>query len=71
MVVVHCRFLRKEKDIAEARLEVIQAEANRFKQQNDYLDKQLQDTNKALTEGRDQAQVHQQSMSVIYMKIQA
>ena len=62
MLVVHFRFLRKKKDIAEARLEVIQAEANRFKQQNDYLDKQLQDTNKSLTEERDQAQVHQQSM---------
>ena len=50
------RFLRKEKEIAEARLEVIQAEGNRFKQQNDYLDKQLQDTNKALADERDQAQ---------------
>ena len=49
--------MRKEKEIAEARLEVIQAEANRYKQQNDYMDKQLQDTNKALAEERNQAQV--------------
>ncbi len=54
-----CRFLRKEKEIAEARVEVIQAETNRHKQQNDCLEKQLQEANKALAAERSQAQVGQ------------
>lgn len=57
MTIVICRYLRKEKEIAEARLEMVQAEANRKNQQNVYLEKQLNDTSKALSEEREQAQV--------------
>ena len=52
------RFLRKEKDIAESKLEVIQAEMVRFKQRNELLHKELEDVNKTLTEEREQSQVN-------------
>lgn len=54
---VCARFLRKEKDIAEARFDVVQAESNRLRQQNEHLSKQLTDTTQALSDERDKAQV--------------
>ncbi len=51
------RFLRKEKEIAEAQVELIQAESSRYRQQTDYLEKQLQEANKSLAEERQQSQV--------------
>lgn len=52
------RFLRREKDIAETKLEVIQSEANRLKQQRETLERQLRETNAALAEERERSQVN-------------
>ena len=53
------RFLRKEKEIAEARLEVTQAESLRVKQRTEHLERQVEELNRALTEERQNAQVHE------------
>lgn len=47
----------KEKDVAEARLEVIQAEADRLNKQSDYLKKQADDAVQSLNEERQKSQV--------------
>lgn len=52
------RFLRREKEIAETKLEVIQSEANRLKQQRETLERQLRETNAALAEERERSQVN-------------
>ena len=51
------RFLRKEKEIAEARLEIVQAESNRYKYQTEQLTKQLDEAVEGLTKERQIAQV--------------
>ena len=51
------RFLRREKEIAEARFEVAQAESTRLRQQFDHMQKQLDETTKTLTEEREKVQV--------------
>ena len=40
-----------------ARLDVVQAESSRYRQRLEFVDKQLDDTNKALQEERERAQV--------------
>ncbi|XP_064604367.1 nucleoprotein TPR-like [Liolophura sinensis] len=55
------RFLRREKEIAETKLEVIQSEANRLKQQRETLERQLRETNAVLTEERERSQISVQT----------
>ena len=51
------RFLRKEKDISLAKLEVVQAEANRMKQKLEFLEKQVEELSQTLNQERTQQQV--------------
>ncbi|XP_071964047.1 nucleoprotein TPR-like isoform X2 [Antedon mediterranea] len=51
------RFLRREKEIAETRYELVQAETVRFKQRCNLLEHRLEETQKALTEERERSQV--------------
>ncbi len=51
------RFLRKEKDIAEAKFEVVQAEVSRLKETLSYHQKQAEDANRTLSKERQTAQV--------------
>ncbi|XP_013390064.1 nucleoprotein TPR [Lingula anatina] len=55
------RFLRREKEIANTRFEVSQAESNRLKQRCDHLEKLLEETNRGLAEERANAQVNVQT----------
>ncbi|KAK3089218.1 hypothetical protein FSP39_001828 [Pinctada imbricata] len=55
------RFLRREKEIAESRLEVIQAESNTFKQRYERIEKELQEVTKTLTEEQVKAQTNLQT----------
>ena len=52
------RYLRREKEIAEARFEVAQAESTRLRQQFEQLQKQLNETTTALTEEREKIEVY-------------
>ncbi|XP_077991395.1 nucleoprotein TPR-like [Glandiceps talaboti] len=51
------RFIRREKDIAEAKCEVAQAESIRHKQKCEHLEKQLEETHGNLQEERERSQV--------------
>lgn len=51
------RFLRREKEIAEAKLQVVDTECIRVKQRFAHLEKQLEETNKVLSEERKNTQV--------------
>jgi len=51
------RYLRREKELAEARFEVIQAETNRLRQQVINLQKQADAAEQALTEERQKTEV--------------
>ncbi|XP_071164585.1 nucleoprotein TPR-like isoform X1 [Mytilus edulis] len=55
------KFLRKEKDIAESRLDVVQAETARIKQRNELLHREIEDINKVLAEEREQSQASLQT----------
>ncbi|XP_052073511.1 nucleoprotein TPR-like isoform X6 [Mytilus californianus] len=55
------KFLRKEKDIAESRLDVVQAETARIKQRNELLHREIEDINKLLAEEREQSQASLQT----------
>ena len=50
-------FLRREKEIAEAKYEGLQAETNRLRQQTTQLSKQLDSTEEMLIQERDRIQV--------------
>jgi len=50
-------YLRREKELAEARFEVIQAETNRLRQQVMNLKKQADAAEQALTEERQKTEV--------------
>ena len=52
------RYLRREKEIAEARFEVAQAESTRLRQQFEQVQKQLSETTTALTEEREKIEVY-------------
>ena len=49
---MHCififRFVRKEKEIAETKSELLQSESVRYQQRLEYIEKQLQDTEQIL-----------------------
>ena len=51
------RFLRREKEIAETRVEILQAEVSRLKQHNEYVEKQMAQANKTLAAERQRATV--------------
>ena len=51
------RFLRREKEIAETRVEILQAEVSRLKQHNEYVEKQMAQAHKTLTAERQRATV--------------
>lgn len=51
------RYLRREKELAEARFEVIQAETNRLRQQVINLQKQADAAEQALAEERQKTEV--------------
>ncbi|XP_048255424.1 nucleoprotein TPR-like isoform X4 [Haliotis rufescens] len=55
------RFLRRDKEIAETKLEVAQAETTRVNQRFSHLEKQLDYANKTLTEERTRSQVSVQT----------
>ncbi len=51
------RFQRREKETAESRLAVVQAEANRYEQRAKHLDRELAEATKAIEEERNRAKV--------------
>ena len=53
----HDRYLRREKDIADSKVDVVETEAARFRQRCETLEKQIEATNKDLAEERQKAQV--------------
>lgn len=52
-----CRFLRKEKEIAQSKLEIVQTECNNVKHRYKRLQKELEEARKTLTEQQIEAQV--------------
>ncbi|KAK6990642.1 nucleoprotein TPR [Biomphalaria glabrata] len=57
------KFLRREKEIAEAKLQVVDTECIRVKQRFAHLEKQLEETNKVLSEERKNTQVHAETVA--------
>jgi len=51
------RYIRKEKMIAEGKLDVIETECSRLRQRCEALERQLEASNQQLAEEREQAQV--------------
>ncbi|KAK3607529.1 hypothetical protein CHS0354_025782 [Potamilus streckersoni] len=51
------KFLRREKEIAESKLEVVQTEANRLQQKAELVEKHLEEANKIIAEERERSQV--------------
>uniref|UniRef100_A0AAR2LPK9 Nucleoprotein TPR n=1 Tax=Pygocentrus nattereri TaxID=42514 RepID=A0AAR2LPK9_PYGNA len=51
------RFVRREKEIAEARFEVAQVETQRYKQRMEHLEKDLKELQDSLTASREELQV--------------
>jgi hypothetical protein len=56
-VIFWCRFLRKEKELAEARFEVLQTETMRLRQQTINLKKHADSVQKALSDEQETSQV--------------
>uniref|UniRef100_A0AAR2LMH3 Nucleoprotein TPR n=1 Tax=Pygocentrus nattereri TaxID=42514 RepID=A0AAR2LMH3_PYGNA len=54
------RFVRREKEIAEARFEVAQVETQRYKQRMEHLEKDLKELQDSLTASREELQVRQE-----------
>ena len=63
LILLFSRFLRKEKEIAEAKLGVVQAESTRFKQRMESLERQVTQGNQALAEERERSQVRSKCMA--------
>ncbi|XP_062873069.1 nucleoprotein TPR isoform X2 [Trichomycterus rosablanca] len=57
------RFVRREKEIAEARFEVAQVETQRYQQQMEHLEKELKELQDSLTAERDKLQVMAKAMA--------
>ncbi|XP_033110270.1 nucleoprotein TPR-like [Anneissia japonica] len=55
------RFVRREKEIAETRFEVVQAESVRFKLNCSLFERRVEETQKALTDERERSQVAAQT----------
>ncbi|BFY99561.1 hypothetical protein BsWGS_02600 [Bradybaena similaris] len=57
------RFLRREKEIAETKLQVVQTECTRIKHRHTSLEKQLEEVSKNLAEERQRSQVHAETVA--------
>ncbi|KAM9468929.1 nucleoprotein TPR-like isoform 3-T3 [Clarias gariepinus] len=57
------RFVRREKEIAEARFEVAQVETQRYQQHMEHLEKELKEVNDSLTAERDKLQMTTKAMA--------
>uniref|UniRef100_A0A4W4GVR7 Nucleoprotein TPR n=1 Tax=Electrophorus electricus TaxID=8005 RepID=A0A4W4GVR7_ELEEL len=57
------RFVRREKEIAEARFEVAQVETERYKQHMEHLEKDLKELQDSLTSERDKLQATAKAMA--------
>lgn len=53
----HCRFIRREKEIAETRFEVAQVESLRYRQRVEHLERELQELQDSLNAEREKVQV--------------
>lgn len=62
MINIICRFVRREKEIAEARFEVAQVETQRYQQHMEHLEKELKEVQDSLTAERDKLQVRSHKM---------
>ena len=52
-----CRFIRREKEIAETRFEVAQVESLRYRQRVELLERELQELQDSLSAEREKVQV--------------
>lgn len=52
-----CRFIRREKEIAETRFEVAQVESLRYRQRVELLERELQELQDSLNAEREKVQV--------------
>ncbi|XP_059140232.1 nucleoprotein TPR-like isoform X2 [Physella acuta] len=57
------KFLRREKEIAETKFQVVQTECNRVNQKLVHVEKQLEESNKALASERQNAQVNAETVA--------
>ncbi|XP_051989723.1 nucleoprotein TPR-like isoform X2 [Xyrauchen texanus] len=57
------RFVRREKEIAETRLEVMQVETLRYKQRMEYLEREMKELQDSLTAEREKLQVTAKTMA--------
>ncbi|XP_058269448.1 nucleoprotein TPR isoform X3 [Hemibagrus wyckioides] len=57
------RFVRREKEIAEARFEVAQVETQRYQQRMEHLEKELKEVQDSLTAERDKLQMTTKAMA--------
>lgn len=53
----YCRFIRREKEIAETRFEVAQVESLRYRQRVEHLERELQELQDSLNAEREKVQV--------------
>lgn len=59
--VIHWRFVRREKEISETKCELSQSESIRYQQRCEYLEGQIQDLQKNISEQRTQSEVDSQT----------
>lgn len=69
MVLIFIRFVRREKEIAEARFEVAQVETQRYQQRMEHLEKELKEVQDSLTAERDKLQVKSHKMRRWYSDV--
>lgn len=65
-VPIICRFVRREKEIAEAQFEVAQVETRRYQQRMEHLEKELKEVQDSLTTERDKLQVRSEKLHPTY-----
>jgi len=56
--VLHARYLRKEKELVEARFELLQSETTRLRQHTANLKRQVETTEKSLAAEQENSQVY-------------
>lgn len=61
LFVTHWRFVRREKEISETKCELSQSESIRYQQRCEYLEGQIQDLQKNISEQRTQSEVDSQT----------
>lgn len=60
-----CRFIRREKEIAETRFEVAQVESLRYRQRVELLERELQELQDSLNAEREKVQVCPQALEIM------